>query len=103
MEAEQECYGFYEDVRVIGIIKRIDRISVLGQTVMAESIISEEEVKGILETILQDQGYRVENIKYDTGLASDDYPLACGSTPYFKAINVEVKKDVKQKMKGMSE
>ena len=99
IKASKGCEGIYETPCANIKIMVNSKVSVLGEQILTEGAIDKKEITNIFTTILNEEGYSVENIYYDAGLTTEDdrynhsYPTA-----YFNGIHVEAKSMVKQKI-----
>lgn len=100
IDATRGCEGIYEIPCANIKITVKSMLSILRESVATEVSLNQTEVTNIFKTMLQEENYNVESMYYDSGLTTVDdrynqtYPAA-----YFNGISVEVKSNVKQKIK----
>lgn len=99
-KAIQSCVGLYETPCVVVKINAITKINLLGEVVENEEELSENQLRDIFQTILEEQGYSIEDISYDAGMDTDDRFQS--KSAYFKGININVQHKRNQKLKVMN-
>ena len=92
--------NYYGESYTVGKIIRTDEITILGEKIQGENEILQEEVQGILGTLLEEEGYSIQSMHYNTGVTTDDYP-GCSNyeRAYFSGIELTVQKNIKEKVK----
>lgn len=96
-KAIQGCTGYYEEPCTIVKISAITQMNILGEKVVSEEEISDAQLRNILQTLLEEQGYSVEGGSYDAGIDVDD--RFQHKAAYFHGIVIEVQQKKEQKVK----
>ena len=86
--------GLYEDkvAKVNITVKK--NINLLGMNKEIEEDLSKDEILGILNEVLNNEGFRVKSLSYDAGISQGESYI-CGyneSTAYFSGMDLEVEK-----------
>lgn len=88
ISAERGFIGLYETEGCITTIKIKEEIEFLGMKKEVEISINKNELEEILNILLDENGYIVKNIIYDTGLSGDMFDRPIGA--YFRGITLEI-------------
>lgn len=99
IEVIKDSRGYYEEkyAKVNIIVK--EKKEILGETIIFKSTLTEEEVKNIFKKVLQEENYDLVNLSYDTYIDIDEYFGSSSEKAKFRAIEIEVKSNQKQKIK----
>ena len=101
IKATKEYEGYYEEEVCAIQVNYIREIEILGKKVSLTTYLTKEEVQEIFNILLRDNGYVIENMRYDKGRRPNDY--GGKEEPYFDGVSFTVKSLNKKKVKVRGE
>lgn len=93
----KELIGFYETLSNITTITISYDTTLLGRNTKVSETINKEQIINIFKELLETEGYRLEDLEFDEGIATKTVGYFMNEhqeqTAYFKGIKIRVSKE----------
>lgn len=99
IEAIKAYRGYYEEAYSHVNISVEMKKDLLGETIILESPLNDEEVKNIFKKILQEENYDITSFHYNAFIDNEEYLCHSCETAKFSGIEIEVKSNQNKKVK----
>ena len=82
--------GYYETKEVVVEIYYQEQIEILGHLATKTTTITKEELKEILNQLMNNENYVVKDLNYETGTEYEGYRMCETQVPYFNGVTLKI-------------